>query len=82
MKRIIAAALVTTAAFAGAASAMGAATSGQELTILKYAPDANVSALSGSEVVHIINEINANKDLTKSEQNAQVQSLVRAFSAN
>ncbi|WP_136439858.1 hypothetical protein [Pacificoceanicola onchidii] len=55
MKRIIASALVATAAFAGAASAMTEGPSVSELhTIQNYAPTADLSGLTAADADHLV----------------------------
>ena len=71
MKKTFIIAAVALTAFAGAASA------GSVDQILNYAPNADLSALTKGEIVHILSEISGNQ--SEAETTASVRSLVNAF---
>lgn len=76
MKRIIATALIATAGFAGAASAMTEGPTANELhTIQNYAPNADLSNLTAAEADHLVAIIQSSN--SEGSKRFQVRSLVQ-----
>ncbi|MFY0595466.1 MAG: hypothetical protein JXQ85_03440 [Cognatishimia sp.] len=76
MKNVFLASAVALTAFAGAASAMGAA-SAYEGTIKQFAPEADLSGYSDAAIAHIVNTINDDGDDSFHQTQAQVRSLLK-----
>ena len=76
MKNVFLASAVALTAFAGAASAMGAA-SAYEGTIKQFAPEADLSGYSDAAIAHIVNTINDDGDDSFVQTQAQVRSLLK-----
>ncbi|ETX28275.1 hypothetical protein [Roseivivax isoporae] len=76
MKTLIASALVATAALAGGASAM-TSTSAAEVKIQRYAPDADLSALSDAQIASLLNVVNGGD--SRGETESKIESLLRAY---
>ena len=78
MKTLAISAAIALTALTGAASAMTTTDTYAERQIQAFAPDADLSALSNGEVLHILKEIRSN-DGTTGETTAAVRSLLNAF---
>ncbi|UZD91138.1 hypothetical protein [Cognatishimia activa] len=76
MKKVFLASAVALTAFAGAASAMGAA-SAYEGTIKQFAPEADLSGYSDAAIAHIVSAITEGNDDTFVQTQAQVRSLLK-----
>lgn len=76
MKRIIATALIATAGFAGAASAMTEGPSANDLhSIQNYVPGADLSGLSGTEADQIVAVIQSGG--SEGSKRLQIRSLLK-----
>ena len=79
MKNVLTASVVALVAATGAASAMTTSvTNGEASQIKRFAPDADLSNLSRSTVIHLLNTINDDGD----DSFVQTQSHVRSILKN
>ncbi len=76
MKNVLAISAAALITLTGAASA---ATSAYEAQVQKFAPEADLSGLTGGEVAHLVSIINDDSDDSFVQTQAQVRGALKSF---